>query len=145
MATDRVLANNLVDGVDDTANRQPAHRGRPRRGTHRRNAMLSSSSDDPSTRFHRIGDSHESLVSFTQAMTNIMNAAPPLPPRPTRREIDIAREYAEMRRLLDASTGNNDRMFYQLGLDGLLRDMQELAERQRREESHHQEGKSEES
>ena len=84
-------------------------------------------------------------MSFTQAMTNIMNAAPPLPPRPTRREIDIAREYAEMRRLLDASTGNNDRMFYQLGLDGLLRDMQELAERQRREESHHQEGKSEES
>ena len=92
--TERVVANDLVEGVNDTENRQRAPRGRPRRGIHRRNDILSSSSEDPITRFHCIGESHGSLVYCTQAMTNTMNAAPPLPPLPTRRTIDIAREFS---------------------------------------------------
>ena len=82
------------------------------------------------------------LVSFTQAMPNTMNTAPLLPPWPTRGTIDIAREFSEIEQLLVASTSNNGKTFYQLCLDNLLRELRELAEKERREESHSQEGKS---
>ena len=44
--------------------------------------------------------------------------------------------------MLVASTSNNGKTFYQLCLDNLLRELRELAEKERREESHSQEGKS---
>ena len=112
----------LVEGRDDTANRRPAPRNR--NGVRRRNVHVgfSAATNDPSSRFQNIVQGYESLNGLTQAVTSMLYAPPPAPPR---RVIDIVKDYGETVQLLEHVTSDAEQAFYRSALSRLELEMQD--------------------
>ena len=141
----RISTETRIEGDDDVVQPAPAPRTPSTRTStpNHRNVVTDSSStssltneDTPSTRYHGIQESRSAMNRFTDALTNVISQTPrpysqgPPPRPPPHPLLDLITEYDTIRRNLQApGLSQNDRRFFNAGLETLQYEM----ERRRRE------------